>query len=401
MTYTKNFHQIQSDLDIFKLLEDEQETIGYYALPFQNTTDITAHAKTVHQKHIVVIGIGGSSLGASAIYDFLRISHKYGKLLHFLETTDPLNIQNVLDAIDIQDTHFVIISKSGTTIETIGIFKYVASLVEMGKNNCTIVSEADSKLANYANKHQIKLFNLAKDIGGRFSVFSVVGLVPLAMVGVDIDNLLNGCKEVHQSFFQKDEYYESIMHKARFLVENKNTFPMNVVFSYSSSLESFNKWYVQLWGESLGKIDTNNIQQGFTPIGLIGPIDQHSFLQLLMEGKRDKTVTFIKIDDFKSKIQIPSNTLEGFEGLNYIDTMWFSELLNKQADATIEAIQNKKDIPCDVISIETIDEHNIAKLMFSFQLLTSTVGNFLQIDTYNQPGVEDGKVILKRKLNQS
>jgi glucose-6-phosphate isomerase len=231
-------------------------------------------------------------------------------------------------------------------------------------------------------------------------VFSVVGLVPLAMVGVDIDNLLNGCKRVLGSFFEQGDYYKPIIRKARFLVENKARFNINAIFSYSSSLESFNKWYVQLWAESLGKININGTRQALTPIALVGPVDQHSFLQLIMEGVRDKTVTFIKIDDLKDNTNIPKAETNKFDilGLEYVEDLSFNELLNKQADATIKSVEAQKDIPCDVITISTIDEYNIAKLMFSYQLMVSTIGQFLQINTYDQPGVEYGKIFLKESL---
>lgn len=400
MKYNKNFYQIRNNQEIFEDLIEEQKDIGYYTLPFQDTTSIKQYASKVTQKHIVVVGIGGSSLGARAIYEFLLTSNSYSKDLHFLETTDPLQINYNLNAIDLSDTHFVIISKSGTTLETISVFKYIASLAAIDSSNCTIVSEKQSKLTSYARKHNIKTFELDEKVGGRFSVFSVVGLVPLAMVGIDIDNLLNGCKKVHNSFFDKEEYYEPIIRKARFLVENKNRFNINVLFSYSSSLESFNKWYVQLWGESLGKININGTRQGLTPIGLIGPVDQHSFLQLVMEGVRDKTITFIKIDDFKDETKIPSKTLDGFDDLEYVDGLGFAQLLNKQADATIQAVEEQKDIPSDVITIRTVDEYNIAKLMYIYQLLTSCIGKFVQINTYDQPGVEYGKIILKDDLKK-
>ncbi len=398
MKYEKNFYQIKSNDEIFEGIKSEREYIGYYRLPYQDTTDIKEYTNTISKKHIIVVGIGGSSLGARAIYEFLLTSNTYSKQLHFLETTDPLDINHNLKSIDLNDSQFVIISKSGTTMETIAVFKYLSSLVQINSQNCTIISENRSKLTEYANKHNIKTFELAEDVGGRFSVFSVVGLVPLSMLGIDIDNLLNGCKKVSNSFFDQDEYYEPIIQKARFLVENKNRFNINVLFSYSSSLESFNKWYVQLWGESLGKLNINKTRQALTPIGLIGPVDQHSFLQLLIEGTRDKTVTFIKIGDFKDETAIPSATLDGFNDLEYIDGLGFQDLINHQADATIESVQEQKDIPCDVITIRTVDEYNIAKLMFIYQLLTSCIGRFVQINTYNQPGVEHGKIILKENL---
>lgn len=397
MQYTKNFYQIKSNDEIFERIEAEKTTVGYYNLPYQDTNKIKEFAKTVHQKHIVILGIGGSSLGTYAIHKFLQ--HKENdKKLHFLESTDPLDMAYKINKIDLNDALIIVISKSGTTIETVSILKYLCSITTVDKNNCIVITEEDSKLNDFAVHNEMKRFFIPKDVGGRFSVFSAVGLVPLAIMGLDIDNILNGCKEVNNSFFTKKEFYEEIMHKGRFIVENKNRFNINVVFSYSSLLEGFNKWYIQLWGESLGKKNINGTKQAWTPIGLLGPIDQHSFLQLIMEGKRDKTVTFIKVEDFQNDITIPNISLYGLEELDYINNLPFKKLINEQADATIEAIESLRDVPCDVITIKRVDEYNLAKLMFSYQLLTSVVGKFVQINTYDQPGVETGKIILKEKL---
>jgi len=398
MQYSKNFYQIKSNESIFELVKEEIDTIGYYNLPLQNTSKIKEYASIVKQKHIAIIGIGGSTLGTYAIYNFLNKSNNYDKKLHFFESTDPIDIKSRLNELNLSDTLFLVISKSGTTIETISIFKYFSSLVTIDKNNCVIVSENDSKLNAYAKKNDITTFEIPKNVGGRFSVFSAVGLLPLACIGIDIDSLLKGARDVRDSFFNQEEYYEPIMQKARFLVENKHRFNINIIFSYSSALEGFNKWYVQLWGESLGKYNINKTKQSHTPIGLIGPVDQHSFLQLIMEGKRDKTVTFIKVDNFEDETTIPSCTLDGFDDLKYLDDLKFSELIDHQANATIQAIQDLEVIPCDVITIDKVDEYNIAQLMFNFQLLTSVIGKFVQINTYDQPGVEAGKIILKNRL---
>jgi len=402
MKYSRNFYQIKSNQEIFDRLVAEKDSIGYYNLPYKDISNITAYTESIKQKYIVVLGIGGSSLGARAIYEFLLPSKTFDKELIFLETIDPLKVNFCINKIDLNNTHFVVVSKSGNTIETLSLMKYIDSRNNLNESNCTVISEIDSNLSNYAKDNQIKLFPLDKNIGGRFSAFSVAGLVPLAMVGVDIENLLNGCRRVSDSFFNMSGYYDEIIQKARFLVENKSRFNINAIFSYSSSLESFNKWYIQLWAESLGKININGTRQGLTPIALIGPVDQHSFLQLIMDGVRDKTLTFIKINNLKDNTVIPNQTNK-FESLNmdFIDGLELNDLLIKQADATIESIENQKDIPCDVITIRTVDEYNIAKLMFTYQLLVSTIGAFLQINTYDQPGVEDGKSILINRLKDS
>ncbi len=399
MKYHKSFYQIKSNEEIFSKIIKEKEHIGYYSLPFQETKEIKEFAKSVKQKHIVVVGIGGSSLGTFAIHHFL-IDKENDKKLHFLESTDPIDLQRRIRKIDLEDALFIVISKSGTTIETISILKYLSSILVLDSSNTICITEENSKLNSFAKSKEIKTFDIPKNVGGRFSVFSNVGLLPLAIMGLDIDKLLKGCQDIYNSFFEKEDYYSIIMEKARFIVENKNRFNINVVFSYSSLLDGFNKWYVQLWGESLGKININGTKQALTPVGLLGPVDQHSFLQLIMEGKRDKTVTFIKIEDFNDDLTIPNISLEGLEELDYLNNIKFKNLINKQADSTIQAVEDLKDIPYDIITIQSQDEYNIGKLMFTYELLTSIVGSFVQINTYDQPGVEAGKIILKKSLKK-
>ena len=402
MQYQNNFSPSISDDELFHEIVKEKEYIGYYNLVNQDTTAFKEYTKNVKQKDIVVIGIGGSTLGTYAIYKFLKHSKKLSKNLHFLETTDPIDIKSKIETIDLKDTLFVIISKSGTTVETVSIFKYMHTLVDIDKNNTVVITENDSKLNFYAKSNGMQTFEVPKNVGGRFSVFSAVGLLPLAIVGIDIDEILAGAKDVYNSFFKLDPkettYNCRVMKKARFFTEYKNRFNINVVFSYSSRLEGFNKWYIQLWGESLGKIDINKTRQGLTPIGIIGPIDQHSFLQLIVDGMRDKTVTVIKVEDFDNHLKIPEITLAGLEELDYLHNVEFSSLINMQADATIESINNLEDIPYDVISIKGVTERAIASLMYEYELLTSVCARFMDINAYDQPGVESGKIILKAKL---
>lgn len=386
------------DDEVFDLIEQEQERVGHYLLPFHDITKIQKYAKSVEKKHILIIGIGGSTLGTYAVYDFLNKTNTYNKQLHFLESTDPLDITQKLEKIDLEDTFVVLISKSGTTIETISIFKYISSLVTITKHNCAIITAQDSVLDNFAKLNEIECFYIEKNVAGRFSVLSVVGLLPLAIIGVDIEELLLGAQQAHMNYFEKNGLYKRLMSKARFIVEHKKQFTTNVLFSYSMELDGFNKWYIQLWSESLGKFNKNNIHQGFTPIGLLGPTDQHSFLQLLVEGKRDKTITFIKIKNFITKTKIPKNILKGLEKFDFLAELPFEKLINLQADSTIKAIEELENIPYDVIELENIDEYNIAYLLYSYQLLTSIVAHFLEVDAYTQNGVENSKNILMTKL---
>ena len=398
MKYERNFYEIKSNDEILNNLKGELNKIGYYSLHEQDITSILSYAKKVEKDYIYVIGIGGSSLGTKAIYTFLRTTQIFPKKLFFLDTIDPLRINYLLNLGDLNNSQFIVISKSGDTIEPISILKYLDSKIKISKDNCSVIAGKNTALYKFASLNNLEKFSIPENIGGRFSVFSPVGLLPLAIIGVDIQKILDGCRIVHNSFFSKQDYFDLIINKARFIVENKNRFSMNIIFSYSSVFRDFNRWFVQLWAESLGKKNINGTRQGLTPISLIGPDDQHSFLQLIMDGPRDKTVTFFKIDNLKDESLIPNQKKFSCFDLDFINDKSFNELINLQADSTYEAILQEKDIPCDKVTITEIDETNIAKLMYRFFLLTSSVGSFMQINTYDQPGVEIGKKILKNKF---
>ena len=399
MRYERNFYEIKSNDEILNNLKKEIGTVGYYSLHEQDISSILSYAKKITKDYIYIVGIGGSTLGTKAIYTFLRTTYNFKRKLFFLDTIDPLRINYLLSLGDLNNSQFIIISKSGGTIEPISILKYISTMVRISEDNCSVIAGKNTSLWEFASKNNLESFSIPENVGGRFSVFSPVGLLPLAIIGVDIQKLLDGCRIVHESFFNRGEYYDLIINKARFLVENKNRFAMNIIFSYSSVFKDFNRWFVQLWAESLGKKNINGTRQGLTPVSLIGPDDQHSFLQLIMDGPRDKTITIFKIDNLKDESLIPDQDNFSCFDLDYINNKSFNDLINLQADSTYEAILQEKDIPCDKITITSIDEINIAKLMYRFFLLTSSVGSFTQINAYDQPGVELGKKILKNKFN--
>lgn len=381
-------------------IEIERESIGYYHLPKQNIDSILEFTDGFDKKieTIVVLGIGGSSLGAKAIYKFLEPMEKLKRNLIFFESTDPLNIANKLKEINFNTTHFLVISKSGGTVETISIFKYIFSLNQKSKSY-TIITDRDSNLDKFAKDLGSEVFYLPQNVGGRFSVLSVVGLLPLALCGVDIEALLKGANEVCNSFFNEGKFKDTLLDKALFYAKNQHRYNINCIFAYSETLEYFTQWYVQLWGESLGKKQRHSsFHVGLTPIGLIGPKDQHSFLQLIMEGTRDKSVTFIKLKEFEHKLYIPNISLKHLESLDILNGVSFHQLLNMQSNSVIEALQNEGEIPLDEIILPRVDAKSIGSLIYYYELLTSLVGELLDINTYDQPGVEAGKIILKDKL---
>ena len=404
------YFNIKVEEGIFEKIVEEQKNIGYYALPEQDISYLEAYLEEFRSKNddnaikdIAIIGIGGSSLGPKAIFRVLQGIRDFDKRLHFFESTDPASIRSTLNKLDIKNTHFFVISKSGSTIETISVYKYVLSLLKAKEISLdyrfTFVTDVGSKLEAHAKSLKAFVLHIPINVGGRYSVLSAPGLAPLLLAGVDVQRLLDGAKAIKQSFFEDGYIKETLLKKATYYAKNSMNYNINTLFAYSESLDYFTDWYVQLWGESLGKKQRHSsFNVGLTPVGLIGPKDQHSFLQLIVEGLRDKSVTVLKVENFDDKIKIPSITLKELEDLDLMNGIAFCDLINMQADSTIEALLDKKDIPVDTITMQHIDEENMGKLIFYYELLTSIVGQMMDVNAYDQPGVEDGKRILKGKL---
>ncbi len=388
--------------------EKESGKSGYYLLPESSSLIIEEVKATLlptpiikDATTIVVVGIGGSSLGAKAMDQILRPISPNAKRLLFFENPDPLEFLDKVETITKEETIFIIISKSGSTIETTSLYKLLIKTLNIDiekkdKDRIFIITDKESILHQYAQKYNLKTFFIPKNVGGRFSVLSAVGIVPLTLAGYDTMALLRGAKRLEDSFFSRKA--EHILHKGVLYVRHHKEWSMNILFAYSSYFRSFSEWYVQLWGESLGKINTKGQRVGLTPLGHIGSIDQHSFLQLLMEGPKDKSVSFLQIKNFPKDINIPSISLNHIEKNDYINGESLGTLLNAECESTWEALKSE-GVPTDRIILDTLSSENIGELVFYYELLTSVIGTLLDIDTYNQPGVELGKKILRKKFD--
>ncbi len=381
--------------------ERQSKKVGYYDLPLSSKELIRQlqSLDTTRYSQVVVVGIGGSSLGIKAIESMLKLYTPNRKKILYLENCDPIVVLDTLEKIDIQNAAVFVISKSGSTIETMSLFKEVIDYFDIDLKNAAnifAITDEGSVLSRFAKEYGLQEFNIPANVGGRFSVFSAVGVVPLYFAGYNIALVLDEAEKFLGSFFKGNQCH--IVDKAYYYYKNRDKYKMNILFSYSSMLEHFNKWYVQLWGESLGKRDKSDERVGLTPISLIGSVDQHSFLQLIIEGPKDKTVTFIKVDDFKQNLKIPDISLKYIEKTDYVNGHTFNELINAQCDATKESIVASGVKAVDMITLSEINEQNIGVLIIYYELLTSLVGAMLEIDTYNQPGVEFGKEILKKKF---
>lgn len=384
-----------------KRMNDELKggEIGYYHLPEigANLLSEIAEFETTlaHVKSVVLVGIGGSSLGVKALKTMLSSAKRSREReLYFLDNVDAFSFEQVCESVKFDETLFIISSKSGTTIETITLFKCILERFKPSNlsANFIVITDPASPLEAYAKQNGIKFFNIPKNVGGRFSVLSAIGLVPLMLCGYDAAALLEGARACKKRFLEDGD--DTLLQKAYHYATHKNA-KINVIFSYGDRFLEFNDWYVQLWAESLGK-KKGYKRYGLTPVGLIGSRDQHSFLQLIMDGVKDKTVSFIKVAA-DANTAIPSISLNGLEGCDFVNGLNLGELINAQCSATMHALV-QEGISVDVIELERLDEASAGFLIYYFELLTSATGIMLGINTYDQPGVEVGKRILKTML---
>lgn len=376
--------------------------IGYYHL-VNTSFELISQSKEfiqdkTHIKSIVLVGMGGSSCGVKALKELL-FDHEEEKEFFIIDNTSSHTFTNIMKKLDIKKTLFIIASKSGTTIEVISLFKLIIAYFNLEHKNLSenfvFITDLNSKLHKLGDELNIKCFFIPQNVGGRFSVLSAIGIAPLTFCNYDTKALLEGARACFVDFFEKKETH--ILQKAYHYCTHKNAH-INVLFSYGDAFKAFNEWYVQLIAESLGK------KQGFkriglTPIALIGARDQHSFLQLIMDGPKDKTITFLKIKDSQKSPSIPNISLNHLQSCDFTNDINLHDLLNAQCDATAQALISE-NLSVDIIELEKLDAWHCGYLMYYYELFTSACGIMLGINTYDQPGVEVGKLILKNMLSK-
>jgi glucose-6-phosphate isomerase len=405
LRYKGDFESKELDISsvesVYQALKSEHEggEVGYYDLPQSSLLlcdEITAslEGESNHIETIAVIGIGGSTLGIKAIDRLLRSKTPHAKKIVYFENSDPVSIAEVTAQVELDKTLFIVISKSGGTVETLSIFKHLIATFNLplqDSQKVIIVSDEGSILSQFADHYNIKRFVIPDNVGGRFSVLSAVGVVPLVLAGFDVAAILRGALSFGERFWGRKE--DHLLHKAAFYVTNAKNYPINVLFSYSDRFEEFGKWTVQLWGESLGKINQQGDRVGLTPISLIGSVDQHSFLQLIIEGPLNKTVTFMSVEHTHDRLMIPEMNLPFLEKSDFVNGKSFDTLINAQCHATMQSVL-QSGVSVDEIVWEGIDESSVGEMILYYELLTSAAGSLLDINTYDQPGVELGKQIL-------
>lgn len=358
--------------------------------------------------NILVLGIGGSALGGLAVteallkpyWNLLTPEQRNGlPRIFFLDNIDPDTMNGLLDILDLKKTLVNVITKSGSTAETMSQYMIIKDRLEkeLGDNyRRNIVATTDKKmgvLRQLADQEGYKTFVVPDDVGGRFSVFSAVGLVPFALVGLDIDQIMNGIKDMDLALKNTDIHQNIAAQGAliQYLLDTEKGKNISVMMPYSTRLKYVSDWYVQLWAESLGKEYNNageKVNIGPTPVKAVGATDQHSQIQLYNEGPNNKVITFIRIENFDTKLEIPQ--IFEYTGIGYLGGKTINDLINAEADSTRIALADYSR-PTMTISLERIDEYNVAQLLYMLEVQTAIAGELYNINTFNQPGVEQAK----------
>ncbi len=367
--------------------EIEKKDQGFYKIIDDDISDILEYASSVEDQFddFVILGIGGSALGTICLQQSLKHLHKYGKL-HVMDNIDPSFLAELDDILDYKRTLIIVISKSGSTPETLSQYFYFREKCD----NFVFITGKSGFLRETGEKKGTTMFDIPENVGGRFSVLTAVGLLPAALVGIDIRQLLMGAKEMRDRFLSED-LEENIPFKIAKLqyLHSKKGRNMTVIMPYSQHLIKLADWYRQLLAESIGK--TKDI--GLTPINALGVTDQHSQSQLYMDGPDDKFFIFIRVEELGPELKIPGSEIDYLEGIT------FNKLMHTEQQGTIDALTHNKK-PNITLTINKVNEHNLGALFMLFEGATAFLGEFYKINAFNQPGVELSKKLTKEYLTK-
>ena len=345
-----------------------------------------------NKSNFVVFGTGGANLGARALINTLT---KQPKNILFFDNIDPLFFQDEIINLDLNTTGFIIISKSGTTPETLSQFGSIINIAREKNNldmlfkNCLVVTEfKDSPLFNIAKKNNCTLLEHKKDIGGRYSIFSNVGMIPAILAGLDVKKVHLGASKV----IENSDFLDTFKFAQIFKFCTSNNYLSNVIMTYSDGLTYFGKWYLQLWAESIGKKN-----RGITALHAVGTTDQHSQLQLYLDGPKDKYFTFIKSNHHKKGLKIDTEIMKE-ESVNYLINKTMGDLMHAEQDATIDTFK-LNNFKFREILLSEINEEAMGGLMANSIMETIAACIYFEVDPFDQPAVEQGKVLTKKYLS--
>lgn len=405
-----------------------QGKLPFLDLPYQKETveNIITVANSLKNqfKNFVVLGIGGSALGNIALH--CALNHPYHNALSpaernhcpsifVMDNIDPDRFKGFLDVINIEETVFNIISKSGTTVETMAQFLIIKDMLKQrvggrwGKHIIATTDGSKGVLHEITNREGLTSFVIPDGVGGRFSVLSPVGLLSAAVSGIDIEALLSGAARMDE-LCQTDDIYKNpaLMNAVlQYISDKKKCKHITVMMPYAHALSGVGDWFCQLWAESLGKkydLANEAVYTGSTPVRAVGVTDQHSQLQLYMEGPFDKVILFLTTKKFTQAITIPPRPplLKGGleKELEYLGGHTLNDLMEAEMRGTQLAL-TENNRPNYTITLPEITPFTIGQLLYMLELQTAYAGKLYNVNTFNQPGVEEGKInafaILGRK----
>lgn len=387
-------------IEVFKSIIGNPKTQFFHTFERQElvtqTRDVFNRFK--NKKTFVHVGIGGSSLGPEMLVSALK---KSDCKFIFINNIDPEEIHSQLEGINPAESLFYFVSKSGGTAETMAALSIVTNILnekkianDQLKNYYVFATDpVKSELLDLGRELGVSLLEVPSDVGGRFCALTPVGYLPALFAGMDVDQLLKGAMSAQKMCLMNSA--ENPLLKATeylFKLKTDKNISQTVMMPYSSKLRNFSFWFTQLWAESLGKKNT-----GFTPIVGYGATDQHSQMQLFMEGPNDKCIILIEVlkfnRDFKLASTLKTKAQEKLSGFN------LSQLMQAELQGTLKALA-ENGRPTMHIQIENNDEFHMGELIVFFESLTALMGDYLKIDPFDQPGVEAGKIYAFHFLNQ-
>lgn len=357
----------------------------------------------------LIIGIGGSDLGSRAAYHALG-GRKGMRLVFAGANTDPDELAGILSSLDLKKTLVNVISKSGDTVEPMATFLIVRDALiravgakKAASHIVATTDESSGGLLELARAEGYDTLPVPQNIGGRFSVLTAVGLFPLACAGIDIRSMLKGAGRVRDAFAkeQPDRNAASVFAALHVMGDMKRGQDIHVLMPYAARLQEFGRWFRQLWAESLGKKynrEKDIVYNGPTPVAALGATDQHSQLQLYVEGPQDKIVTFIEVRSFGSGLRIPASA-KALPGLAYLAGVPLAKIIHAERAASAEALRGVKR-PNGTLMIPSVSPESIGALFQFFAIATAMAGELYDINAYDQPGVEAGKRAMNALLGK-
>ena len=405
MEYKEQVENIHKELH--KKANDEKDFVGWLELPTnydkKEFSRIKKAAKKIKKESdiLVVIGIGGSYLGARAVIESLTSSfnnmltekqRKYPQILYVGNNLSPNYINELIEYIGDKDFSVNVISKSGTTTEPAIAFRIFREILENkygideARNRIYVTTDKErGALKTLADNEGYEKFVIPDNVGGRYSVLTAVGLLPIATAGIDIEKLMQGAQNAQERYddpnLKYNECYKYAVTRNILYKLYKNT---EILVNYEPKMHYFTEWWKQLYGESEGKD-----QKGIFPAGVDFTTDLHSMGQYIQEGRRNLFETVISIENPKSDITINSDE-DNLDGLNYLSGKTLDYVNKKAMEGTVKA-HVSGDVPNIMINIENLDEENIGELIYFFEKACAMSGMILGVNPFNQPGVEEYK----------